>query len=314
MAFDRDFRWFTGGHLKCFHYFTHARAAGWDASVSFTERSVRDDSNPWIEAGIVPSRPDRPSAWFLAGHDWERVEPAAGVPVINLIQHVRHADPGDRRYAHLGRPAVRIAVSAEVHQALEATGRVSGPIVTIPNGLDLAGAPAWRAPSTRPVDVLVVANKASQRATGQEVGERLRQRGRTVSVIDKRLPRAQFLAALAGARVAAFVPNPVEGFYLPALEAMAAGTLTVCPDVVGNRSFCAHLDTAVVPQHAPAAIAAGVEEALGLLAGQPEQAAAIGERAMAVARQHTLGDERRRFHAVLADLPGLWRDAVGAVA
>ena len=40
------------------------------------------------------------------------------------------------------------------------------------------------------------------------------------------------------ARVTVLVPNPKEGFYLPAVEAMAAGTLVVCPDCVGNRAFC----------------------------------------------------------------------------
>ena len=29
-----------------------------------------------------------------------------------------------------------------------------------------------------------------------------------------------------------------EGFYLPALEAMALGSLVICPDCIGNRSFC----------------------------------------------------------------------------
>ena len=35
-----------------------------------------------------------------------------------------------------------------------------------------------------------------------------------------------------------FLPNETEGFYLPALEGMALGTIVVCPDCVGNRSFC----------------------------------------------------------------------------
>jgi hypothetical protein len=314
MAFDRDFKWFTGGHLKCFHYFTHARAAGWDARVTFTPGSALDDTNPWIAAGIAPSSSTHPDVWFLAGHDWDRVHPAPNEPVINLIQHLRHADPTDPRYAHLRRPAVRITVSQEVQDAIEATGIVAGPVITIPNGLDLALAPPRRAMAERPVDVLVVANKAPQRAAGTEVGRRLRRRGRTVRVIDQRVPRAAFLAALADARVAAFVPNPQEGFYLPALEAMAAGTLAVCPDVVGNRSFCRHLDTAIVPDHGAAPIAAAAEAGLALLDGRPAEAAALRDRAIAQAQQHTLGNERRQFHAVLATLPSLWQTALGAAA
>jgi len=37
-----------------------------------------------------------------------------------------------------------------------------------------------------------------------------------------------------------FLPNQKEGegFYLPALEGMAVGTLVIFPDCIGNRSFC----------------------------------------------------------------------------
>ena len=43
---------------------------------------------------------------------------------------------------------------------------------------------------------------------------------------------------MARARVTLYLPNRLEGFYIPALEGMALGTLVVCPDSVGNRSYC----------------------------------------------------------------------------
>ena len=57
-------------------------------------------------------------------------------------------------------------------------------------------------------------------------------------MLTEHVPRDEFLDAMRRARVTLFLPNEEEGFYLPALEGMALGTIVVCPDCVGNRSFC----------------------------------------------------------------------------
>jgi hypothetical protein len=114
--FFRDYRKFHGGTLKVWDYFNHTRAApGWDAWIQFALRSRWDASNPWHAA------PDRvladashlvPDLFFVPDRDWERLDrhPAAalGVPVVNLVQHVRHADPDTSRFEFLERPAIRI--------------------------------------------------------------------------------------------------------------------------------------------------------------------------------------------------------------
>ena len=64
------------------------------------------------------------------------------------------------------------------------------------------------------------------------------------------------------ARVTVLVPNPKEGFYLPGVEAMAAGTLVVCPDCVGNRSYCMDGENCFRPAYDEEAIVAAAERAL----------------------------------------------------
>ena len=39
------------------------------------------------------------------------------------------------------------------------------------------------------------------------------------------------------ARVTVMAPNPKEGFYLPAVEAMAAGVPVIATDIAGNRDL-----------------------------------------------------------------------------
>ncbi len=54
-----------------------------------------------------------------------------------------------------------------------------------------------------------------------------------------------------------------EGFCLPPLEAMAAGTPVVCTDAHGNRDFCIDGENCLMVEAEPAAVAAGLERVLG---------------------------------------------------
>jgi hypothetical protein len=315
VLFYRDFRRFTGGHLKVWHYFDHVRSSpAHTAHVAFTPESVWDASNPWGGArDAVVERPERFRAdvLFLAGLDWRRIGPWARrrprVPVINLVQHVRHAEPDDPRYRFLHHRAVRICVSPEVARAIEGTGRVNGPVLTIPDGLDLDELPAPAPPAGRDIDLLVVATK--QRERGAALFPRLERPGRRVHLLADRVARPELLASMNRARVTLFLPRPTEGFYLPALEGMALGTVVVCPDCVGNRSFCLPGVNALRPAYTDADVLDQTEAALALSAAETARLVAGGS---ATAEEHGLGVERARFLEVLNDLPALWGHASGS--
>ncbi len=53
-----------------------------------------------------------------------------------------------------------------------------------------------------------------------------------------------------------------EGFCLPPLEAMAAGTPVVCTDANGNRDFCRHEQNCLMVEPDAASVAAGIERVL----------------------------------------------------
>jgi glycosyltransferase involved in cell wall biosynthesis len=309
VLFYRDFRRFTGGHLKVWHYFNHVRSSPTHtAHVAFTRESVWDESNPWGDArdALVeqPARFD-PDVLFLAGLDWHRIRPSARrrpvTPVINLVQHVRHAEPDDPRYRFLHHRAVRICVSGEVASAIEATGRVNGPVFTIPNGLDLDELPAPSSLAARDIDLLVVATKRPEQ--GAEMLPRLERIGRRVRLLGDPVPRRELLMWMNRARVTLFLPRHTEGFYLPALEGMALGTVVVCPDCVGNRSYCLPGINALRPAYTDADVLDQVEAAVALPPDEAERLVAAGS---ATAEEHRLGVERVRFLEVLNDLPRLW--------
>lgn len=295
LLFRRDFQGLTGGHLKVWHYFVHARgSARFTPRIHLTPGSTRGADNPW--QGVTPEpladwRPHEAAALFVAGLDWEAVPDPAPVPVINLVQHVRHAHPGDPRRPFLRRPAVRICVSEEVAEAILATGDVAGPVHVIPNGIDLENIPCG---PRRDVEVLIAGLKNP--AFAAELGRRLEAAGVAVDVIADMRPRGEFLERLSTARVVVTLPTEDEGFFLPALEAMAAGALVVCPDCVGNRGFCLDGVTCLRP---PYALEAVTRATLTLARMPPAAAAVMLQAAAAESRKHGLDREQLAFLRIL---------------
>ncbi len=300
LLFHRDFRGYTGGHGKVWDYFTHAgKHPGWSAAIYLTPGSL-DLHNPWRVHPVpvdLDWSPRSASVLFLAGLDWSAhpVDDAAK-PVINLIQHVRHADPTDSLHRHLSRPAIRICVSRAVADAICGTGLVNGPVRVIPAALDMDGLPQG---TRERHGVFIGATK--QPELGRLLLARLREQGRPATLIDQWVPRERYLALMAQSRVAVALPSPTEGFFLPGLEAMALGCATVVPDCIGNREYLRTGDNALAP---PAQVDALVD-AIGqlddarfadkLIAAGKETAAAFG-----------LDAERARFHALLDEVDRLW--------
>src|SRR6185436_2556119 len=241
VLFFRRFRGLTGGHLKVWDFFSHVLASGdHTARIVFAPKSVWDEDNPWRNSRqyVVPSREAvKPDVFFLGAFDWQhltREECAhSKIPVLNIIAHVRHAWRDDPRFQFLANRAIRICVSREVADAITAAGPPNGPVVVIPNAVNVADAPPAAA---RDIDLLIAAMK--QPSLGTALAKRLARPGRRVEVLDAKLPRTEYLARVARAKTAIYLPNAAEGFYLPPLEGMALGTVAVCPDAIGNREFC----------------------------------------------------------------------------
>jgi hypothetical protein len=296
LLFRRDFHGLTGGHLKVWHYFRHAlESRRFVPRVFLTPASERGPGNPWCggaEPALGAWNPAAAAAGFVAGLDWIDVPDPCPAPVINLVQGVRHATADDPRRRFLARRAVRICVSAEVADAIRGTGEVNGPVHVIPNALDLADLPP--APADRDIDVVVAGLKNPALARG--VARELVAAGLRVECLMAPLPRPEFLAKLGRARVAVTLPLECEGFFLPALEAMAMGCLVVCPDCVGNRGFCRDGETAFRPA---ATLDALVAAARAAVAADPAAARALRSAAAAEVERHGLDRERRAFLAIL---------------
>ena len=296
ILFYRDYRAFSGGHLKVSDYFSHVRSSAVYRAMIYMSPQSRAD-HPWQDdSGIAPDfEPEKADILVLGGTDWKDMPDGIEdkVPVLNIIQHLRHADPADERHAFLKRKAHRICVSQEVADALMADGGCNGPIHAVANGIDVAAIPDVPA---KTVEVFIAGLKAKELA--KAVAARLSGLKIAIDCLTAPVPRAEFLRRMAAARIAVTLPHATEGFYLPALEAMAAGCAVVCTDAGGNRGFCIAGETCLCPEAKPEAITSAVRSLLD----DDELCQRLSENGKAMAQSYGLAAERK---AVLSILNGI---------
>jgi glycosyltransferase involved in cell wall biosynthesis len=310
VLFFRDFEGFRGGHMKVRDYFDHvASTPDFVPFVRFSRRSIWDGTNPWATAGVEASKQTpqsiRPDIFFVGGYDWRalprRVRRSSSEPVINFVQHIRHADLDDPLSAFLPNRAIRICVAAEISRAILDTGRVNGPVFTIPAAIDVARLDPARRPG-HDVDLLIVAVKRP--ALGAKLLPLFTGPSLSVRLLDTAVPRGDFIEAMRRARVSLYLPNEREGFYLPPLEGMAVGSLVVCPDVVVNRGHCLPGETGFLPRYAEEDLVRDTRAALG---ASDETRARINAAALRMAWDHDLSVERAQFVDILRSAEELWR-------
>jgi Glycosyl transferases group 1 len=313
VLFRRKFMRMQGGHLKVFHYYEHVRSSSrFEARIRFTSDTVWDASNPWIgldetERELVTDELPAADVMFLGSEDWEALTPeqrdVPPCPIVNLIQYMPRAWLTGRMNKFLGQPAVRICVTSEIQEELQSTNAVRGPILTVPIGVDLERLPPPRPPEQRDLDCVVLALKHPR--AGQKVAERLSAAGHSVWLVAGPVLRGDLLDAMARARVTVHLPSTFEGAYLPALESMALGAAVVCPDCVGNRSFCRDGDTCLMPKYRVRPL---VEATRSLLSASPAELEPMLARGREQSSRHTLAAERERFLEILERMPELWAE------
>jgi len=154
VLFFRDYRYFQGGHLKVWDYFNHVLSSEtFQPYIVFSKDTIWEPANPWFElkenkSTMILSIKDEisPDVLFIAGNDWlfldEHERKYSPIPIINLIQHIRHSDPEIELFSFLKYKAIRICVSKEVEKAILNTGKVNGPVYTIENCINLDALPS----------------------------------------------------------------------------------------------------------------------------------------------------------------------------
>jgi glycosyl transferase family 1 len=160
--------------------------------------------------------------------------------IIHIIQNVRHANPkwlDGYPLRLLTRPAARISTNPVVHEAIAPWLDPCSFHAVINLGHDVGYFRQDRlgSPLPRPVRVAHTTWKSD---IGDQVERHLADDSFTFRSMRRQATWAELRELYHWADVFLCAPNPEEGFYMPALEAMEAGCIVVTPDVGGNMAFC----------------------------------------------------------------------------
>lgn len=233
VSFIRNYTSYTGGHQKVRDYMQHFIDLGWH--TSFYKRGT-SQTEPRLFSCIsgvnyqAQYQPEDADLVFLAGMDWQDYL-ALGIKnknIINLIQHVRHADPAQPLFEFLSQPAIRICVSESVRQAI--LPHANGPVHTIPMGHRIS-----KKPEKRTNDIYILANK--QPELGNKLADYFLSHQYSVICHNKYVQKHEVLNAMASSHISITLPHITEGFYLPGIEAMALSDIAIVPDCVASVEY-----------------------------------------------------------------------------
>jgi glycosyltransferase involved in cell wall biosynthesis len=262
-----------------------------------------DPDNPWFSERTHIVREFKPYAadvLVISGLGWDRFIPDdlkmdLRIPIIYLVQNAFKAYTPPY-CEHLAFKAIRISVSPHITETFRRrAAKVNGPVFTIPNAIDISDLPRPLFGHSKDIDVLILGLK--NKPLAQNLYARLLTSGKRIVVLTELTPRKDFLHLLATAHIVACLPTPDEGFYLPALEAMYFGAITICPDVGGNRHFCHDKENCFVPLiYQLDDILAAVESAINM---SPHESARMCLAARLTALANTHERERSQFLEIL---------------
>ena len=240
LSFYRQYYGYTGGHQKVHDYIKHFIALGW----------VCDSYRPF-DCDVT----------FLAGMDWQAylAQDNHKKPhkIINLIQHVRHADPKEPLYEFLRHRAIRLCVSDAVRDAVSPFA--NGPCYTIKMGHDIPCEPVLE----KTYDVYILGLKQPELAV--KLVEHFSKLGLKVFAHTSFVSKNEVLSAMAASRGSVCLPHKTEGFFLPALEAAHLSDIAIIPNCVASQEYSSGFTNIMTCAHEFHAICAAVQQGLRLL-------------------------------------------------
>lgn len=317
----------VGGVVKILDYVNHALDAGREVVLACPKGS--DPDSPLWRMDAFADLPDDPRVRFLEDlriapdHDdvvffsWpshvrdvtERL--TDGFPlsrVVHIVQNTRHANPtfaGGWGVRALARPLTRIMINRQVADACEPFLNPRGITEVIPLGHGADFFATDRAPGLP--DTITVGYTTWKSDVGDRVAKLLADDPRfRFEAIRDAADWHELRGLYEASDVFLCAPGPQEGFYLPGLEAMAARSVVLTPDVGGNLAYAFFDENCL---EVPFEDEAGYADCLRSVADLPvDRIEQLRDAGTARVRAHSLSQEAERFTTLLDRLPGHDKD------
>jgi hypothetical protein len=303
----------VGGVVKVFDYVNHARALGFEPVICCPEPFKKglplfqisrfSDITPENDFKFIGLEEVSVGPNDLAFLSWPThyaiVEPRLSrwtqhEQVIFIVQNVRWANPaftGGYALRLLSRPMARIMTNEVVLEAVRPYLNETSMTEVIRLGHDTGFFARERTGGFgSPVKVAYTTWKSD---VGDRVASLTKESGFELRAIREPVGWDELRKLYHWADVFLCTPLIEEGFYLPGLEAMAAGAIVLSPDAGGNRAYCEFGENCLrVAFDDPSNYA---EALVSLKASGPGEIDRLRRRGYETAKRHTLIHERERF-------------------
>ena len=312
----------VGGVVKVFDYVNHAVALGYEPIIASPER-YREDlplftnrrfSNLTPEGGLkyidleqVSLGPDDLAFLTWPTH-YEVVERRMSrwtqhEQVIQIVQNVRWANPafaGGYAVRVLSRPMARIMTNDVVLEAVKPYLNPTSLTEVIQLGHDAAFFAKSRTGSLG--SPLKIAYTTWKSDVGDKVASLLSGPDFQIKAIRRPAGWEELRKLYHWADVFLATPFAEEGFYMPGLEAMAAGNVVISPDAGGNRAYCDFGKNCLPVELDDARGYAAVLKSLK--SERTEEVNRLRREGYETVKRHTLEHEKERFGEFLDVLKG----------
>ncbi|BFT31567.1 hypothetical protein D210916BOD24_27430 [Alteromonas sp. D210916BOD_24] len=288
ISFLRHYHGYTGGHQKVRDYLAHFINLDWTPTL-FLSNKAKTNTNLFSDLDNVvyeqKYQPEAADVAFLAGMDWQYYLPKRqpNQPVINLIQHVRHADPSEQLFKFLQEPAIRLCVSQAVTDAI--SPYANGPCHTIRMGHRF---PSIQSPIKR--EIYILASK--QPELGNELASWATELGYRTLCHTSTQEKKDVMMSMASSRLTVALPHKTEGFFLPGIEAMYYSKMAVVPECVANKEYYSRFANIVMPKYTKQDIQLAIKSALNQPLSMTKMRSYMGKR---IAKSYSLENERKEL-------------------
>lgn len=293
ISFHRRYYAYSGGHQKVRDYIDHFLAFN-HSVLLYTEGQAETNPNLFSHISRVTTQneyaPQHAELVFLAGMDWNAYlsTRAEHSTIINLIQHVRHADRQNPLFNFLSKPAIRLCVSETVKNAIQPYA--NGPCHTINMGIRLP-----KVEQNKKTDLYILASK--QPRLGNAIYSWAHRKGIKTILHSEKQTRNEVINAMANSKVTVALPNETEGFFLPSLEAMYYSDIAIIPYCIVNKEYHHPLSNLVVPEYDEENIKSEILNALTMPKWQLAAKRYIGRK---IVKRYSLHSEREALRKVIS--------------
>lgn len=314
----------AGGVIKVFDYITHARALDLDVVVHSPDPI--DGDLPLFQIEQFAELIEDPKVEFRQGFQFglekrdivffswpghyrlaaPRITPAHHpAQAVGIIQGVRWANPrwlDGYAIRLLSRPMARIIVTHQIAERIDALIDHRWPSEVIVEGHDW---PFFFKTRTGGFSSPIRVGYTTWKSTlGDDVAKEFADESSfEFRAIRSHVGWPELRDLYHWSDIFLALPGPEEGFYLPGLEAMAAGCLVVMPDVGGNREYarfgvnCIRVDYEDVQSY--------IAVLRSLSTSTQDRITEVRARAHDVLEAHSLERERASFASFMSELDRL---------